>query len=181
MKKETLTIDNIKKDLNKYFSHKLRGLLLTLLLIPLANIIILNTILLFYNPVNSFKSVFSIIFCIICFILSSYDLIIIIIGFLQTKNGNFKITSDYVVEKKQKIYGSRISNPKPYRLIFANNGTYNIPYGENYCWSSSFAISDKTLYERTNINDDFYIISIRKQKNIISYNKKHFEFKEKFL
>lgn len=180
MKKEALTIENIKKDLNKHFFRKIRDLLLTLLIIPLANIIILNIVLLFYNPADSFKIIFSIIFCAICFILVSYDLITIIIGLMQIKNESFKITSNWVIEKKQKIYGSRTSSPKPYRLIFADKSTYKIPYGKNYCWSNLFAMDDKTLYNHTDINDDFYIINIKNQKNIIAYNKKHFEFKGQF-
>ena len=178
MKKEILTKENINEDLKKHFLGKSRDLLLIILITPLANAVILNAVLIFYNPVYSFKITFSIIFYIICFLLGSYDLITIIIGIIAIKKQNFEIVSDWVIEKKQRIYGSRISRPKPYRLIFANSGTYNIPYGENYRWSSLFAISDKLLYELTDINDDFYIINIGKQKNIISYNKKHFEIEK---
>ena len=178
MKKEVLTIENIKKDLNKHFFGKLRDLLVVILIVPLANIIILNLILLFCNLDGSFKIIFSIIFCAICFILISYDLITIIIGLMQIKNESFKITSNWVIEKKQKIYGSRTSSPKPYRLIFADKSTYKIPYGKNYCWSNLFAMDDKTLYNHTDINDNFYLISIGTQKNIVAYNKKFFQFIE---
>ena len=59
MRKEVLTIENIQKDLNKYFCRKIRTLLLTLPFIPIANIIILNIILLLYNPEYPFKTIFS--------------------------------------------------------------------------------------------------------------------------
>ena len=180
MTKEILSYENIKQDLKKHFSIKLRDLLIVILIIPLANIIILNLVLPFYHPENSFKIVFSIIFNSFCFLLISYDLIIIIIDLISIKNKKIEISSDWVVDKKEKIYGSRVSSPKPYRLIFANSGTYNIPYGENYRWSSLFSTSDKVLSEHTDINDEFYVISIGKQKHIISCNNKHFHLKELF-
>lgn len=176
MNKELLTYENIKLDLKKRFSDKIKDLLVVILIIPLANIIILNLVLLFYHPENSFKIVFSIIFCSFCFLLISYDLIKIIVGLISIKNEKFEIKSDWVVNKKEKTYGSRISSPKPYRLIFANNGTYKIPYGQNYHWSNLFTFSDKNIYEHTDINDNFYLISIGTQKNIIAYNKNFFEF-----
>ena len=176
MRKEALTIENIQKDLNKYFCGKIRTLLLTLPFIPIANIIILNIILLLYNPKYPFKTIFSIMFCSVCFMLVSYDIITTCVGFIQTKAKNFEIISSWVVNKKQKTYGTRTSSPKPYRLIFANNHTYKIPTGENYCWSSLFSMDDETLYKHTDINDDFYIINIKKQKTILAYNKKFIEF-----
>lgn len=175
MSKEILTYENIKLDLNKHFYGKIKNLLVVILIIPLANIIFLNLILLFCNLQGSFKIIFSIIFCSICLLLVSYDLIKIIVGLISIKNEKFEIKSDWVVNKKEKIYGSRISSPKPYRLIFANNGTYKIPYGQNYHWSNLFAFSDKNIYEHTDINDNFYLISIGTQKNIIAYNKKFFD------
>ena len=98
---------------------------------------------------------------------------------ISIKKENYTITSDWVVDKKERKYHTRVSAAKPYRLIFAKSGTYNIPYGENYRWAKLFVTSDKTLYEYTDVNDDFYIISVRKQKNIIAYNKKHFDFEDK--
>lgn len=178
MTKEILSYKNIKRDLKKHFSVKLRDLLVVILIVPLANIIILNLILLFCNLEGSFKIVFSIIFCSICLLLVSYDLTKIIVGLISIKNDKFEIISDWVINKKEKIYGSRISSPKPYRIIFANNGTYKIPYGRNYDWSKLFAFSDKNIYEHTDIGDNFYLISIGTQNNIVAYNKKFFEFIE---
>ena len=175
MNKEILTYKNIKLDLNKYFYSKIKDLLIVILIVPLANIIFLNLILLFCNLEGCFKIIFSIIFCSICLLLVSYDLIKIIVGLISIKNEKFQIISDWVVNKKEKIYGSRISSPKPYRLIFANNGIYKIPYGQNYHLSNLYAFPDKKIYEHTDINDNFYLISIGTQKNIIAYNKKFFE------
>lgn len=175
MTKETLTNINIKKDLKRHYQIKLRDLLIIFPFIPLANLLILNLILLFCKPNNRFKIIFSIIFLGIFFLIVLYDLITIIIGFLSIKKEKFEISSDWIVDKKDKVYGSRVSSPKPYRFVFANNGIYKIPYGENYRWSPTFTISDKNLYEHTTINDEFYLISIGRQKNIIAYSKKYFE------
>ena len=62
MKKEILTKENINEDLKKHFLGKSRDLLLIILITPLANAVILNAVLLFYNPGYSFKITFSIIF-----------------------------------------------------------------------------------------------------------------------
>ena len=93
-----------------------------------------------------------------CLLLVLYDLIKIIVGLISIKNEKFEIKSDLVVNKKEKIYGSRISSPKPYRLIFANNGTYKIPYGQNCHWSKLFAFFDKNIREPIDINDNFNLI-----------------------
>lgn len=79
MTKETLTHINIKKDLKRHYQIKLRDLLIIFPFIPLANLLILNLILLFCKPNNSFKIIFSIIFLGIFFLIVLYDLITIII------------------------------------------------------------------------------------------------------
>lgn len=178
MKKETLTFKNIKKDSTKYFLRKIISIALSLLLLPIVNFVLLNIISLFFNPTQSFKITFSIVFFAYFLLLVSYETIKIIISLVQIKNEKFIIASDWVIEKKPRIYGSKTTITKPYRLIFANSGTYSIPYGKNYTWSCLRVTSDKTLYDYTEINDEFYIISTKVQKNIAAYNKKHFELEQ---
>lgn len=177
MTKEALTLENIKKDLRKHYYSRIKNLLLLLLITPLACLIALSAVLQFYNPGGSFKITFSIVIFAICFISIACNAITIIIDLRRTKNGNFTITSDRVVEKKQAVAGKKIRDSQPYRLIFAKSGEYNIPYGMNYQWSDLFATSAKTLYEYTEINEEFYVISLGEKKNIVAYRKKHFELK----
>lgn len=175
MTKETLTLINIKKDLKRHYQLKLRDLLIVSPFIPLTYFLIFKVFLLFCNPNYNFKIIYSIIFYGIFFLAILYELVTIIIGFSSIKKEKIEISSDWIVDKKHRVYGSRVSDPKPYRFVFAKSGIYNIPYGENYRWSPTFTISDKNLYEHTTINDEFYLISIGRQKNIIAYSKKYFE------
>ena len=39
-----------------------------------------------------------------------------------------------------------------------------------------FAIQDKNIFHCTDLNDEFYLISVGNRKNIIAYNKKMFEY-----
>ena len=40
-----------------------------------------------------------------------------------------------------------------------------------------FEMQDKNVFHCTDLNDDFYLISVDKRKNIVAYNKKMFEMK----
>lgn len=110
--------------------------------------------------------------------LVSYTAITIIIGLWKTKKGNFTIASDWVVEKKNRVYGSIVIHSKPYRLIFAKGGEYNMFLREYYAWSNLYATTPRMICELTDINDEFYVISVGTQKNVMAYNKKRFELKE---
>jgi len=183
MTKETLTTENIKKDLKKHLFGNITGELPFLLIMPLLYLLMRSVMIKCFDPSDSFKTAFSIIFWTVCLIVVSYDLITIILCLRKTKNGDFTIASDWVVEKKSTKSGvvigrQRVSYPRSYKLIFANSGTYNIPSGMLYQWSDLFATSAKTLYEYTDINEDFYVISVGNKKNVIVYRKKHFELKE---
>ena len=174
--KETLTIDKIKVDLKKRYSRKITDFILTAALIPVGNIILVNLIILLFTPSVHFKVYFSCIYYIFFSVVMFYDLLNIIIGLISIHCSNINITSDWVINKETKHYSTRLNTPKPYTLVFAHGGKYGIPYGKNYRWSNLYSSTDKIIYESTSLNDEFYLISIKKQKNIMAYNKKHFDF-----
>ena len=41
-----------------------------------------------------------------------------------------------------------------------------------------FEMPDKNVFHCTDLNDDFYLISVGKRRNIVAYNKKMFEYRE---
>lgn len=172
--KELLTKANIIIDLKNRFFRKTTGFLLTLILIPIGNLILVNLLILILDPNEQFNLVFSCIYYTIFSLIALYDLFEIIYGFISIHRKNFDIRSDWVVNKKTKRYNTRLNTPKPYTLVFAHNGKYGIPYGENYRWSNLHSATDKIIYDSTCLNDEFYLITINKQKIIMAYNKKHF-------
>ena len=90
----------------------------------------------------------------------------------------FEVQNDRVIKKLPKRLGSKFRHYTPYTLIFAHSGKYCIPNQKNYKYSISFTMWDEDVYDDTDLNDEFYLISVGKRKNILAYNKKLFYFNE---
>ncbi len=86
------------------------------------------------------------------------------------------LSEDWVVEKLPAKLYSRY-HYRPYILVFAKNGSYGIYKELNYKWSKVYALSDEGVYNYTKIDDEFYVISVGKHKNLVAYNKRMFELK----
>ncbi len=171
MKKEALTTENIKKDLKRNVFIQSIGMVYSLLLLSIIYL------LMQFDLGPLFKTIFTIVFLVQVGVIL-YELITTVICLRLIKKESFTITLDHVIEKKDKRKGTRFTTAKPYRLVFAKSGTYSLPYGKLYYWSDMFATTGRTLYEFTEINEEFYVISTWAQKNIIAYRTKHFELKE---
>ncbi len=169
MKKEILTTENIKKDLSRHFFNRIKKF-------PIALTVCIAVTYAgsSFHQGRSFENKLVIVLLAISLIMISYALVTIIIGLIQTKKGKFTITTDWVVDKAGVVGGSSARGTITYRLIFAKSGACDIPFGINYQWSKMFATSAETLYEHTEINEEFYVIHLGK-KNVMAYRKKHFE------
>lgn len=178
MEKETLTIENIKKDLKKAVLIQSIGKAWSLLWYPFIYLPLRALIIIKFDPSSSFKTIFTVVFFAIFGGLLLYDVITAVICLIQIKKESFTITLDHVIEKKDKRIGTRYTVAKPYRFVFAKSGTYSLPYGRLYSWSNCFSTTAITLFEYTEINEEFYVIRTSVQKNIIAYRTKHFELKE---
>ena len=89
------------------------------------------------------------------------------------KNRTFVITTDVVVQKIP------FSFSKNNRLVFEKSGTCEIhPNSRFYEWSLFYPLTGEQLFESTSVGDEFYLVSVGKQKNLLMYSKKHFELKE---
>ena len=120
-----------------------------------------------------------IIFCVFLTLIYIYELVRAIVPLCKIKN--FTISSDFVTNKLYKRRGRRRSliMPRPYTLVFARGSKYRIPdIINNYKWSNMFEMPDKNVFHCADINDDFYLISVGKHRNIVAYNKKMFEYRE---
>ena len=89
------------------------------------------------------------------------------------------IVKDKIVSKEERHY-ARIRRRGLFRLIFSSYGTYMIP-DESYSWSSLFlTMLAKTVYERSDYGDEFYLVLSERHKGkiVFAYNTEMFEFEE---
>lgn len=184
--KEDLTIAIIIQELKEHYRGSDLALIFLspLLMGPcLYYILYLFSLLPFYflwkqfniQPPNFFN--FNIVVLVITIIL----LLIIIIFMARqlyaiysaVKHRTFVITTDVVVKKIPFSYS------KSNRLVFEKSGTREIhPNSSFYEWSLFYPLTGEELFESTSVGDEFYLVSVGKQKNLLIYSKKHFELKE---
>lgn len=180
MQKEVLTKEIIKNELTKHFSKNLWRFLLFLPVYILACMLLVFALGMLVNEFASDKvivTVSKVIMSIILAVPYVWEFLSSLISFLKIKKGEFELVNDWVVDKLPKIHGGRYRQYRPNTLIFARNKEYGIPEGVNYEWSQLYSMSDDSVYRYAEINDDFYVITVGKKKNVLAYNKKMFELK----
>lgn len=175
MNKENLSIELIKKELNKHFCKMIGGLCISALFVPVGNFLFRGIITAFTDSAESFTAFFSYGYYLIFGLLFVYEFVRVLVALRRIRQGCFSINSDWVVDKIPGRCGTRVSSPKPYVLIFAKSGRYRIPYGDNYGVSSEYPTADKDIYETTALKDEFYVISVGRRKNVLAYNQKRFQ------
>ena len=183
--KDDLTIAIIIQELKEQYRGSVPVLILLALFLGVGLYFILYVLFLlpFYFLWKHFNiqppenSTFNIVVLVITIILS---LIIIIFHARQlyaiysaVKNRTFVITTDVVVQKIP------FSFSKANSLVFEKSGTREIhPNSSFYEWSLFYPLTGEELFESTSVGDEFYLVSVGNQKNLLIYSKKHFEFKE---
>ena len=175
MQKEILRKENIVNDLKSVLTKEIKSL------IALLPLLIFVYLLFLFGPhspgqAKDFMLIFCIFFSGLFTLMYIYALARTIVPLSQIKN--FTISSDFVVKKlnKRRSHPGALMFPRPYTLVFSRKSKYRIPNIKNYKWSNMFAIQDKNIFHCTDLNDEFYLISVGNRKNIIAYNKKMFEY-----
>ena len=180
MQKEILTMDNIQEDIKDSISFSFWippavFLLYTIVCAGMAFCIILLVNLVLPNMMA--LKIIGIIFFAILELFLFYEIVIKTYkNKKEIKKGDIQITEDWVVEKLPAKLYSRYDY-RPYTLVFAKNGSYGIYKELNYKWSKVYALSDEGVYNYARIDDEFYVISVGKHKNLVAYNKRMFELK----
>lgn len=181
--KEKLTDEYIKNDLKYHFLHQLSEVIISAIF-GVFGFYLFKLIFLFVFGVE--KDITVVILAIYVLFFSSliiYNIVNIIKSLYLSSKNKYEITIDWVVGKLPKQwFPSGTLNAfffRPYTLVFAKSGKYRIPGYINYKWSDWFSMQDINVYERTSLNDEFYIVCIGKKKSIIAYNKSWFELPEK--
>lgn len=174
MQKEILTKENIISDLKSTLIKEIKTHIFTL---PLMIFLYLLGFVIDDLHEKDFMLIFWMIFCAFLTLIYIYQLIRTIV--LLCKIKDFTVSTDIVTKKLEKRRSTvhSILMPRPYMLVFSRKGKYRIPDIKNYKWSNMFDMPDENVFHCSNLNDDFYLISIGKRKNIVAYNKKMFEMK----
>lgn len=176
MIKETLTKDIIKAELKKIYFHDI-----------LKHSILLSIIVIYF-ALYPFKPQLSIYYpkeVFILIVLAFFYLILISVKNLfrdfralrLTEKNNIEIKNDVLIDKGKKTRYSRYRGiHNKYQLFFEKSEKYTLKK-RNYECMNLGGMSGEQVYNSSEINDEFYIVSVGKWKNILAYNKKMFEFK----
>lgn len=179
MQKEILTMDNIREDIKESISYDFWVPLVVFLVYTLACAVIPYVIIFllsFVIPNIKGLKIIGIIFFVIFELIFFYEMAKIFKRKKEIKGGYIQITEDWVVEKLPANKYSKY-HYRPYTLVFAKSGNYGIYKELNYKWSQLYALSDEGVYNYAKIDDEFYMISVGKHKNLVAYNKRMFELK----
>ncbi len=176
MEKELLTKGRIKADLQRnIFMY-----ILSCIASTFGYVFLYFFIVYFFDSIinrNFIVWLITAVFC--CALLIPYlvrNITIITLSTRQIKNNKFVITSDSVTKKIKRSYPpSRF--PYPFAFIFKQSGKYTIHDFIHYKWSKLYAMKDSEVYESTALNDEFYVLVIKKEV-ALAYNKRYFELDE---
>lgn len=178
MIKRILTKDIIKTELRKIYLHDVIKCCVLLL------ICIVFLVLYFLKPQLSIYNSKSSVWMLN--LLYVYIIAISIINFYKTfkayhltKNNKIDIVLDVLVDKRKKAQLGRYrGHHHTYTFLFEKSGKYKLKK-QIFTISNTYDISDKQLYDISQIGDEFYVVSVGKGNNILAaYNKKSFEVAE---
>ena len=177
MKKEILTRDKFSKDFAKNRVPSL--IFINLFLYGLVWVCVwLISLVLKYPIIPKI--------CGVVFVLAYLgELTDYIIKCIRLKKGKYYLLKDSLIGNSQynllherAFFHFFALHNAPHNLNFKCYGWYRIPYGENYSWSSKHNMMESSVYNCSNIGDEFYIVSFNKKKIALVYNTKLFEFKD---
>ncbi|MBO5853078.1 MAG: hypothetical protein J6Q74_04635 [Clostridia bacterium] len=180
MKREKLTVENIKADLRKELKNGyIRLISTTLIFVALVALIIrIGT----EKYIEASLVISQVFFCFAAALL----LYVVIIQAIQViRLHKIFYNTDYIVTDK--LVGMEIEEHYNrvtmgvdviYHLHFSSYGKYTIPL-ENYKWSEMFSMSNKGVYNYSECDDEFYLVLSKPHtgKILLAYNTKLFEMK----
>lgn len=178
MIKETLTKDIIKTELNKIYLHDvIKYGMLMLLCAAYLVLYFFKPQLSIYNPKGIVWMLSPLYVYIIA--MSVINLYKTFKAYCLTQNNKIDITTDVLVDKHKKTQLSRYQGyHHTYTFLFEKSGEYKLKK-HILTISNPYHIDNERLYNMSQIDDEFYVVGVGKQKNILAYNKQLFEFKER--
>ena len=178
MIKETLTKDIIKTELNKIYLHDvIKYGMLMLLCAAYLVLYFFKPQLSIYNPKGIVWMLSPLYVYIIA--MSAINLYKTFKAYYLTKNNKIDIITDVLVDKHKKAQLSRYRGyHHTYTFLFEKSGEYKLKK-HILIISNPYHIDNERLYNMSQIDDEFYVVGVGKQKNLLAYNKQLFEFKER--
>ena len=178
MDKEILTLEIIQKDVKKYFSRDLLTALIILPFFVLSSVMVVFLMTLLLNLVIQDKTTLKIIGAVVLSLLGLVYLDILLKTIrkrIKFAKSEMKITEDKLVGKIPKH--GRKYHPTLNTLDFVDGGKYQLGNDYFYKWSKLYSMSEESLYRSSNVDDEFYVVSVA-DENVIVYNKKMFELRK---
>ena len=183
-KKETLTKENIKKDILPLLLWDIAKIIRVYICFPIIALLIDWLFACLHIPFRIAFVVF-----VILTIIAVPAFICTFIRIYKTCKFQFVIDRDFLVDKKEGGYHSGVGwipilggivaiFYKLYKLQFGRYGKFAIQVRRNYKWSSLYPLSDKELFNSSEINDEFLLVSLNGKRIDRAYNLKLFDFKE---
>lgn len=177
MTKKVLNRNIIKTELKKIYLHDaIKYCSLFLLCVVYVTLYFFEPQLSVYNP----KGIVWMLSPLYVFIIaiSVINLYKTFNAYRLTKNNKIDIVTDALVDKRKKAQLSRYRGyHHTYTFLFEKSGKY-ILKKQLITISNPYDIDDEQLYEISQIDDKFYVVSVGRYKNILAYNSKLFELKE---
>ena len=178
MKKEELTIDDIKYDLRCKMLEEFKRLavfsVLFIFFLGLILIVIFSDI---FVSALAWGSV----------LLGEIILLLLIVKQIQKSKLRYKDFNSEICVVKDKLVNTefvkmhlRKAGEEPFHLYFSKYGKYVIP-SENHRWSSAFFMYAAQVNNSANIGDEYYLVVVKPNKGriLLAYNTKMFDFEEK--
>ena len=168
MRKEKLTIHNIKTDiLNEIKYNRWERIALILLLLAML-------VIMFWAPIIIYKVLFGCLAVIVFCLVAKH--ILAVIDLYRALHNTHCIVKDKLVGMGEKEHLSRHTYYKTLHLYFSAYGDYTIP-DENYKWSNCFSMSNEGVYKYSSSGDEFYLVLSKPHtgKILFAYNTKMFE------
>ena len=180
MKREMLTVENIKTDLRKELKSGYSMLISTTLIFVAIVAVIIGIGTEKYIEASMVLS--QVFFCLAA-TLMLYVVVTQAIKVIRLHkifyNTDYIVTDKLVGMETEEHYNRvTLGVDVIYHLHFSGYGKYTIPL-ENYQWSSMYSMTNKGVYSYSACEDEFYLVLSRAHtgKILMAYNTKLFEMK----
>ncbi len=172
MRKEIVTIENIKKDIRAQLWRNVIGGMLCLPWLWLIALLIGKLFELCGRTVPY------IVIHLVTLAIVLLDITLLLIKLYQVRNERFTFVRDFVVDKIGKVpyilSRGTFYRYKPYRLVFAREGTMPIRQNMDFYKWTGCPRSDKTIFDMADMKDMFLLVQIGR-KTWVMYNEKFFD------
>ncbi len=179
MKKEILTKEKMKSDILPLLLGDIAGSVVAYIFLLLIG----TFVILFLRSINVTVKIGFILLILLIVLTTAFLLCLtyLLILIYKVHKLGFIIKTDTLVGKKEgggHPGTTGWTGYRPYALNFAVCHKFNIPAKMNYKWSLLYSMDEKGIFNSSNLNDQFILVSLNGKKIIMAYNLKMFDFQK---